>query len=73
MSKTIYTPEYEELVSRLKAARQRANLTQKQVAEKMGFTQSLISKIESGQYRVDVIQLARLAKLYKKDIVSFLK
>jgi len=73
MSKTIYTPEYEELVSRLKTARQRANLTQKQVAEKMGFTQSLMSKIESGQYRVDAIQLMHLAKLYKKDIGFFLK
>jgi transcriptional regulator with XRE-family HTH domain len=73
MGKTIYTPEYEELVSRLRLARERARLTQKKVAERIGVTQSLISKMESGQYRIDVIQLAKLAKLYKKDIGFFIK
>jgi transcriptional regulator with XRE-family HTH domain len=73
MSKTIYTPEYEELVSRLWLAREKTRLTQKQVAQRLGVTQSLISKMESGQYRIDVIQLAKLAKLYKKDISFFIK
>ncbi len=73
MRKTIYTPEYEELISRLRLARNQAKLSQKQVAERIGVTQSFISKIESGQYRIDVIQLSRLAKLYKKKLDYFVK
>lgn len=73
MRKTIYSQEHEYLVERLREAREQANLTQKQVAERLHVGQSFISKIESGQYRVDVIQLSQFAKLYKKDITFFIK
>ena len=71
MRKTIYSQEHEYLIERLREARQQANLTQKQVAERLHVSQSFISKAESGQYRVDVIQLSQFAKLYKKGL-SFL-
>ncbi len=73
MDKSIYSQEYKHLVARLQEARQQANLTQKQVAEYLAVGQSFISKIESGQYRVDLIQLLRFAKLYKKDLTFFIK
>jgi ribosome-binding protein aMBF1 (putative translation factor) len=73
MRKSIYSEEHEHLVSRLKEARKQAGLTQKQVAERLGIGQSVVSKIESGQYRVDVIQLSQFAKLYKKDLKFFIK
>lgn len=73
MRKTIYSQEHEYLVERLREARQQANLTQKQVAERLHVSQSFISKVESGQYRVDVIQLSQFAKLYKKDLTFFIK
>jgi len=73
MSKSIYTEEYRHLVRRLRQARSQAKLTQKEVADALGVTQSFISKIEAGQYRIDVVQLRRIAKLYKKKIEFFLK
>ncbi len=73
MYKSIYSEEHKYLVTRLREARQQANLTQKQVAQLLGVTQSFMSKIESGQYRVDVVQLSQFAKLYKKDLKFFIK
>lgn len=50
-----------------------AGFTQVEVAKKIGRPQSHISNIESGQQRVDVVELQRFAKLYGKRISYFLK
>jgi len=73
MSKTIYSKDHKFLVERLKKARIEAGLDQTSVAKLLGKTQSYVSKIESGQRRIDVIQLKNLAKIYKKLIDYFLK
>jgi transcriptional regulator with XRE-family HTH domain len=73
MSKTIYSKEHKYIVEQLKKARQEAGLDQLDVAELLGKTQSYISKIESGQRRIDIITLKEFAKVYKKDINFFLK
>ncbi len=73
MSKTIYSKEHRHIVERLKKARKGANLSQEEVAKILGKTQSYISKIESGQRKVDVVQLKEFAKIYKKDINYFIK
>jgi len=73
MSKSIQTKEYAYFVERLRKARLDAGLTQLQIAKKIGRPQSHISNIESGQQRVDVIELKRFAKLYNKSINYFIK
>lgn len=73
MKKSIHTKEYAVFVERLKAARLEAGLTQTQVAKKIGRPQSHISNVESGQQRVDVVELKRFAKVYGKNINDFLK
>lgn len=73
MKKSIHTKEYAVFVERLKAARLEAGLTQTQVAKKIGRPQSHISNVESGQQRVDVVELKRFAKIYDKDINYFIK
>lgn len=73
MKKSVHTKEYAIFVERLKAARLDVGLTQVQVAKKLGRPQSHISNIESGQQRVDVVELKRFAAMYKKDITYFLK
>lgn len=73
MNNSIHTKEYKELVQKLKQARVSLGLGQKQVANKLKKTQSYISKIESGQIRIDIIQLKQLAKLYKKPLDFFVK
>lgn len=73
MTKSIYTKEYKIIIQKLKKARQSASLKQKEVAKKLGKPQSYISKIESGERRIDIVELKQLAKIYKKDISYFLK
>lgn len=73
MGKVIYTKDHKFLVEQLKKARLEANLDQKKVAKMLGRTQSYISKVESGQRRIDVVQLKTFAKVYKKELVFFVK
>ncbi len=73
MNKSIYSKEYNFLTRQLKNARIYVGLNQTQAASILGKTQSYISKVESGQLRVDVIQLKEFAKIYKKDLEYFLK
>lgn len=72
MSKSIYSKEQSALVSKLVKARNETGLSQVDVAKKLGKTQSYISKIESGQRRIDVVQLKELSKIYKKSLAHFI-
>ena len=73
MEKTIYTKTYAHLITRLKKARKQARLKQTDVARKLKRTQSYVSKMESGQNRLDVVQLKEIAKVYKKSLEFFLE
>ena len=73
MPKTIYSKEHKRLVERLKRALKEAGLEQQEAAKLFGVSQSFISKMESGQRRIDIVQLKRFAKLYKKQIDYFIK
>ena len=72
MRKSIYSKQYRMLTVRLKQARLDSGLSQAQVAKALGTTQSHISKAESGQRRLDVIQLKEFSKLYRKDFNYFI-
>lgn len=56
MDKSIYTREYETFLRRLRDARLRAGLTQVQLAERLGETQTFVSKCERGERRLDLIE-----------------
>lgn len=73
MNKTIYSEDHKHIVAQLKKARQQAGLNQNQVAELLNVNQSFISKIESGQYRIDIVQLKQFARIYKKSLNFFVK
>lgn len=71
MEKTISSKEYEKIVSKLKQAREEAGLRQIDVAKKVKRPQSYISRLESGEYRIDILELKRLAKIYNKNVGWF--
>ena len=73
MNKSVYTKDYKEIIERLKIARIKAGLAQQDVADKLGKPQSYISKIESGERRLDVAEMKKFADIYKKDTNYFLK
>ncbi len=72
MKKTIYSKEYKYLVGKLKKARKEAGLGQDKVAKLLKRSQSYVSKIESGQLRIDVLQLKEFARIYKKRLDFFI-
>ena len=66
-----YSPSHKRLIKRLIGARERANLTQAQVARLLGKRQPNISKMEAGQRSVDVVELIEFGKIYKQPINYF--
>jgi len=73
MDKTIYTKAHKSLVKKLIRARKGARLTQKDVARKLKKTQSYISKLESGQRRIDIVQIKELAAIYERNPKKFIE
>ena len=73
MGSSLYSKEHKTIVEKLKKARQEAGLDQIEVSKRLGRSQSYLSKIESGQRKIDVVQLKKFAALYKKDIKFFIQ
>ncbi|HOF44916.1 MAG TPA: helix-turn-helix transcriptional regulator [Candidatus Pacearchaeota archaeon] len=73
MTKAIYSKDHKFVVEQLKKARIEAGLDQEKAAELLRKTQSYISKVESGQRRIDIVQLKEFAKIYKKEVDFFIK
>lgn len=67
MSKSQFTPAYRKLVARLKEIREEAGLTQRQLAEKLGREQSFLGRIETGQRRVDLVELIWICSVCGAD------
>lgn len=57
MQKTIYTKQQEVLLSLLVAARKAADVTQDELADWLGITQSEVSKHERGERGLDFLQV----------------
>jgi|LAHS01.1.fsa_nt_gb transcriptional regulator with XRE-family HTH domain len=62
MKKSIYDDEYRELIARLIEKRKSKGITQKQLAEKMGIDNTIISKAENCVRRLDVIELLNICR-----------
>jgi transcriptional regulator with XRE-family HTH domain len=73
MEKSQHTAAYQRLTAALKRAREAANLTQAEVAEKLGLYASFVSKVESGERRLDVVELSQFCAVYGIGLVEFLK
>jgi len=67
-----YSSRYKRFLKQLRAARGLARLTQEQVAAALNRPQSFVSKCESGERRIDVVELEDFARLYRKPISFFL-
>jgi transcriptional regulator with XRE-family HTH domain len=62
MAKEIRSPRHEALRKFLKLERTRAELTQAQLAERLGWLQKTVSDIEIGSKRVTAIELIQLGE-----------
>ncbi|MDP2675311.1 MAG: helix-turn-helix transcriptional regulator [Dehalococcoidia bacterium] len=66
-----YQKTYRRFLARLREARRQAGLTQAEAARRLGKPQSFLSKCESGERRVDFVELLVLAELYGVEISFF--
>jgi transcriptional regulator with XRE-family HTH domain len=60
-----------ELGTRLKQAREYLDLSQEEVAKALSVPRSAISLIETGQRKVDSLELKRLAEIYQRPVTHF--
>lgn len=68
---SFHGPDYRRFRLKLVQGRTEAGMTQRQVAKALGKPPSYVAKIETGERRVDIIELRRLAKLYRKTLSYF--
>jgi transcriptional regulator with XRE-family HTH domain len=57
---------WQELGRRLREAREYLGFSQSEVADALGLPRPAISRFETGQRKVSVLELARLAALYRR-------
>lgn len=72
MDKTLYSREQETLRAVLREARLEKGLRQEDLARLLGRRQSFISDIESGQRRVDVVELRHLCSHLGLSLTEFI-
>ncbi|MBD2058109.1 helix-turn-helix transcriptional regulator [Oculatella sp. FACHB-28] len=72
MGASTHSDEYQEFLKRLRAARLESGLTQLEVANRLGEPQSYVSKCESGERRVDIVELSKFAEIYERPVSYFL-
>lgn len=61
--KTIHDQRYIEVIALLRKARERAGRTQSEVAQILGRPQSYVSKVETCERRIDVVELLQLCRI----------
>jgi transcriptional regulator with XRE-family HTH domain len=66
-----HTQRYKVFIKRLREARIERGLTQEDVARLLRIPASRVSRMETGERRVDVIELADLARLYRRPLTFF--
>lgn len=68
MPKSLHSERHQALALALAEQRRRKGLTQLQVATALGRQQPFIANIESGQRRVDVVELLDIAAVIDLDV-----
>lgn len=64
---TLHSEENKALVALLVKARKDAGLTQVELAERMGKSQQFVSRLESGERRIDLLEFIMLSRAIKAD------
>src|SRR5580704_3082237 len=62
MEKSIFTPEQKVFEQLLREYRTEAGLTQGQLAERLATLQTIVSNIEIGERRLDILELRQVCK-----------
>jgi len=69
---SLHEASYQLLLERIRSVRRAADVTQTDLAEKLGTDQSFVSKYERGERRLDVVELRAICLALGIDFVGFL-
>jgi transcriptional regulator with XRE-family HTH domain len=70
-TKTIHSKDYARCLELFRHVRERQGMTQEQLAERLGVTQSFVSKCERGERRIDAIELRSFCRAMGISLLSF--
>lgn len=68
---TLRSPAYRRFVAELVALRERAGITQRELARRAGLSASQVAKHELGERRLDVVELGILCEACGESLVAF--
>lgn len=71
MEKSIHQKRYRTMIALLRKRRETIGMTQIQLAEKLNISQAVVSKIETCERRLDLIELIDVCDAMNVSIVEF--
>jgi transcriptional regulator with XRE-family HTH domain len=71
VDKTIHSDDYAVVLSLLRQLREEAGVRQTELAAQLGEPQSFVSKYETGERRLDIIELRTICEVLGSDLRSF--
>lgn len=72
MAKSVHSERHRQIAAALAEQRRIKGLSQAQVAKALGRHQPFIANIESGERRIDIVELLDLAKIIDLDVQALL-
>lgn len=73
MKKTVHSAEYDVVLTLLREARVRAGVSQAELGERLGLTQTHVSKYERGERRLDIVQLRTMLAALGEGLEEFIR
>jgi transcriptional regulator with XRE-family HTH domain len=73
MDKSVFSKDYEIFLRCLRSAREKQGLTQVEVAERLGESQSFVSKCERGERRLDIVEVRAFCRAIGISFVEFVR
>jgi transcriptional regulator with XRE-family HTH domain len=73
LAKSLRSREHRSLLAILRASRTEAELTQRQLAKRLGWTKSKYASVETGERRLDVVEFRHIAEALKLDAVELFR
>ncbi|HCJ28246.1 MAG TPA: XRE family transcriptional regulator [Pseudomonas sp.] len=73
MPSSIFTQRHQEFITFIASVRKAAEITQVELAERLGKRQSFVSKVERGERRIDVIEFCQIAEALGQDPAKLLQ
>lgn len=73
MPKSVHSERHRMIATALASQRRAKGLSQAEVAKVLGRHQPFIANIESGERRVDLVELMDIAKIIDLDVVALVR